>query len=270
MSEPYEFIRVQVDDAGVALLIFDRPETRNAMHLPMNLEIRAALADLAGQGDVRVLILTGAGDRAFVSGADIAELRDRTGEVALAQHNARLCDAIEAFPHPTIAAVRGYALGGGCEVAMACDLRVAGEGARFGQPEVSLGIIPAAGGTWRLPRLVGMGKAKELVFAAAIIDATEAERIGLVNVVTADDLVLDRARTMALAIAANSRLAVQLAKRVMNHGRESGRDAGIGLEAFAQAILYDDDEKKRRMTAFLESRSKKAKSRAAKKGNVDG
>src|SRR5690606_10582502 len=150
---------------------------------------RAALDALALRDDVRALILTGAGDRAFVSGADIVELRARRGSEALMRHNAKLCDAIEAFPVPTIAAIRGFALGGGCEVALACDLRVAGRSARLGQPEVGLGILPAAGGTWRLQRIVGLAKAKELIFTAAIIDAEEARAIGLVNRVVDDEAV---------------------------------------------------------------------------------
>ncbi|MEC9071675.1 MAG: enoyl-CoA hydratase/isomerase family protein, partial [Myxococcota bacterium] len=153
MSSAYNFIQIEVSD-GVALLTFNRPEVRNALHLPMNLEIRAALGELAQRDDVKTVIFTGAGGKAFVSGADIAELRDRKGPVALEQHNALLCDAIENFPTPTIAAIQGWALGGGCEVALACDLRIGGVSAKLGQPEVSLGILPAAGGTWRLPQVV--------------------------------------------------------------------------------------------------------------------
>ena len=258
----YEHIRVDVEEGGVAVLTFDRPEVRNAMHLPMNLEIRAALGALATREDVRVLILTGAGDRAFVSGADIAELRDRTGEVALAAHNARLCDAIEAFARPTIAAIQGFALGGGCEVALACDLRVAGRSSRLGQPEVSLGIIPAAGGTWRLPRIVGLARAKELIYTATVIDAEEAGRIGLVNHVVDDGFALSKARELAGAIAANSPMAVRLAKVAIDAGRESSQHTGLSLEALAQSVLYDDDEKMRRMTNFLEARAARRAARA--------
>lgn len=266
MMTTYEHIRVEVEEDGVAVLTFDRPAVRNALHLPMNHEIRAALGELATRDDVRALILTGAGDRAFVSGADIAELRDRTGEVALAAHNARLCDAIEAFPRPTIAAIQGYALGGGCEVALACDLRVAGRGSRLGQPEVSLGIIPAAGGTWRLPRIVGMARAKELIYTAAIIDAEEAGRIGLVNHVVDEGFALSKARELARAIASNSAIAVRLAKVAIDAGRESSQQTGLSLEALAQAVLYDDDEKMRRMTGFLEARE----ARRAAKASHDG
>ena len=264
MSETsYEYIRVEVQD-GVAVLTFDRPTVRNAMHLPMNLEIRQALLALASEEGVRALILTGAGGRAFVSGADIAELRDRKGEVALEAHNAKLCDAIEAFPRPTIAAIQGYALGGGCEVALACDIRVAGRGSKLGQPEVSLGIIPAAGGTWRLPRVVGVAKAKELIYTAAIIDAEEAKAIGLLNHVVDEGFALAKAREIAQAIAANSPMAVRLAKVAIDAGRESSQQTGLSLEALAQTVLYDDPDKMRRMTSFLEARDAR---RAAKEKN---
>ncbi len=262
----YEHIQVAVEEDGVAVLTFDRPEVRNAMHLPMNLEIRDALSALGERDDVRALVLTGGGDRAFVSGADIAELRDRRGPVALDAHNARLCDAIEAFPRPTIAAIQGYALGGGCEVALACDLRVAGRSSRLGQPEVTLGIIPAAGGTWRLPRIVGLARAKELIYTGAIIDAEEAERIGLVNHVVDDGFALTKARELARTIAANSPIAVRLAKLAIDAGRESSQSTGLTLEALAQSVLYDDDEKMRRMTGFLEAREARRASKAADEG----
>ena len=271
-SRDYEFIQVSVEaDAGIARLVFDRPAVRNALHLEMNLEIRAALDRLAERDDVSALILTGAGDRAFVSGADIAELRDRRGPAALARHNGRLCDAIEAFPRPTIAAVNGYALGGGCEVALACDLRVAGFSARFGQPEVGLGIIPAAGGTWRLQRVVGLAKAKELIFTGAIVDAEEARGMGLVNHVVADDQVMAKATSLATAIAAQSRLAVRLAKLAINAGREIGAGTGSTLEALAQAVLYDDDDKGARMSAFVDARdARRAARRRAAEDTDDG
>ena len=260
MSETYEFIRVDVADA-IATITFDRPEVRNALHLPMNLEIRAALASLAEAGEAKVVIFTGAGDRSFVSGADIAELRERKGPVALERHNAELCDDIEACKLPTIAAINGFALGGGCEIALSCDIRIAADTAKLGQPEVSLGIIPAAGGTIRLQRLLGPGVARELVFTGRVIDAQEAARVGLVSRVVPGAKLLDTARAVAREIAFNSANAVQLAKLVMNEGRASGPEAGVQLEALAQAICYDDPEKDERMGAFLAKREARRKAR---------
>ena len=262
-AHSFEFIELTYPAEGVALITFNRPKVRNALHLPMNLEIREALRILQAEGNTQVLIVTGAGGKAFVSGADIAELRDRRGPEALPAHNAQLCDAIERFPHPTIAAIEGYALGGGCEVAIACDLRVAGHSAKLGQPETSLGIIPAAGGTWRLPRLVGVAKAKELIFTAAIIGAEEAERIGLVNQVVRDGEVLGAALAMAQRITAQSTMAVRLAKVAIQAGRESSQHTGTMLEALSQTVLYDDDEKMTRMTNFVESRAHRRAKRAA-------
>ena len=246
---PYETILLDVDDS-VATLTLNRPEVRNAINLAMVEEIHDALSELGRREDVLALVITGAGGKAFAAGADIAELLERTHEDALRSINTALFKRVEDFPRPTIAAIRGFALGGGCELALACDIRVAGEGAKFGQPEVSLGIMPAAGGTYRLPRLVGLGRAKELIFTGAIIDAREAERIGLVNRVVADDQVLAAALEMAKKIASQAPLAVRLSKMIMNQG---ARGASLTeVESFAQAILFESDDKRRRMTEFLE------------------
>ena len=257
MKHAYEFIEVDVDNTGVATITFNRPDVRNALHLPMNLEIRHALAALGADTNVGALVFQGAGGKSFVSGADIAELRDRKGPEALAQHNARLCDDIEAFPFPTIAAVDGWALGGGCEIALACDMRVAGAGARFGQPEVSLGILPAAGGTWRLPRIVGLAKAKELIFTAAIIDAQTALAMGLVNYAVPAGQAFAKALELAQTCAKQSRMAVRLAKIAISEGRHASASTGSAMEALGQAVLYDDAEKMARMTAFIERKKKK-------------
>lgn len=257
VSPAFETIRLEVDAGGVALLTFDRPETRNALSLTMVREVHRALEDLSLRGDVRCLIFTGAGGKAFVSGADIAELRDRGRLDALARINTGLFRAVEQFPAPTIAAVRGVALGGGCELCLACDLRVAGAGARFGQPEVGLGILPGAGATYRLPRLIGLGAARELIFTGRIIDAKEALALGLVNRVVEDDAVLDAARALAAEVGKNSALAVRLAKQSLALAFETSTDAAQALEATAQAVLFEDEEKRRRMTAFLDKRAGK-------------
>jgi enoyl-CoA hydratase len=253
----YETITLAVDADGIALLTFNRPDVRNAMSKLMVDETRAAIEALVARGDVKALIFTGAGEKAFVSGADIAELRERGRLDALRRINSALFRQVEQLPFPTIAAVRGVALGGGCELAISCDLRVAGEGAKFGQPEVGLGILPGAGACYRLPRLIGLGAARELIFTGRIIDAKEAKALGLVNRVVPDAEVLDAARALAKEIAKNSALAVRFAKLAINLGPEAGTDALQAFETTAQAVLFEDEEKRRRMTAFLEKRAPK-------------
>ena len=254
----YETLLLERDDCGVALCTFNRPEVRNALSRQMVRDIRDVLDSLAHQADLKVLIFTGAGGKSFISGADIAELLQRKRDDAFLRINNGLFREIEAFTTPTIAAVRGFALGGGCELAIACDLRVAGEGARFGQPEVGLGIIPGAGGAFRLPRLVGIGRARELVFTGRIIDAQEALAIGLVEEVVPDDDVLSAARRLAGRIAKNSGLAVRMAKTVLNAGPEMSTEVALALEATTQAVLFEDEEKQARMTAFLERKRVRA------------
>lgn len=239
--------------AGIAVLTLNRPGARNAINLEVVEEMRAALVRLARDSGARVLILTGAGTAAFASGADIGELRDRRAADALRGINSSLFLEIEQFAVPTIAAVSGYALGGGCELALACDLRVAGESARFGQPEVGLGIIPAAGATYRLPQIVGAGRARELILTGRIIDAHEALRIGLVNRVVPDDRVLEEARSTAALIARKAPLALRAAKLALR-ASACGPDAGHAAERLAQAILFETADKNEGMTAFLQGR----------------
>ncbi len=241
---------------GIASVTLNRPEVRNAIDQGMVDDLHRALDELAPRDDVSALVLSGAGGKAFAAGADIAQLRERKSAQALLAINARLFQKVEEFPVPTIAAITGYALGGGCEIAMACDLRVAGRSARLGQPEVGLGILPGAGGTQRLPRLVGLGRAKELIYTGRVIDAAEAERIGLLNFVVDDDQVLSRARELAESIARQGRLAVRLAKIAMNASSRTGQDTGFLLEQLAQAVLFDSADKHERMTAFLEKRKR--------------
>ncbi len=256
MAETTPRIRVETSDR-LAVLTVDRPEARNAIDKRTARELDERLSELASRDDVHALILTGAGGKAFVSGADIGELSARRRDDALRGINASLFKRIEEFPRPTIAAIRGYALGGGCELAMACDLRVAGEGAVFGQPEAGLGILAAAGGTYRLPRLVGIARAKELLFTGRRLSAREALEWGLVNRVVADDAVMDEARTLAAEILAQSALAVRVAKLAVNAGARGGVDAWRTIEDLGQAILFEDDEKARRMTAFLDKGKRK-------------
>lgn len=238
---------------GIAVVTLNRPEVRNAIDLATADDLHWALEVLGSYPRTRVVILTGAG-RAFASGADIQELRRRRAPDALRGINAGLFEQVEAFPAPTIAAVNGYALGGGCELALACDLRIAAQSARFGQPEAGLGVIPAAGAAHRLPRLIGLGRARDLIYTGRIIDADEALRIGLVNRMVPDDALLGEARAMASVIARKSPLALRVAKRVLGaaaYGAAPGRVA----EDLGQAILFESSDRDEGMSAFLKGRA---------------
>ncbi len=247
-------LKVQIDQA-IAHVQLHRPEIRNAINLEMIRELTALLDELSGKEEVRALVLSGAGDKAFASGADIAELRDRTYRDALMALNATLFQRVEDFPRPTVAAIEGYALGGGLELALACDLRVASRSARVGLPEATLGIFPAAGGTWRLPRLVGLGRAKELVFTGRILEAEEAYALGMFERLCAPGDAVRVATELAAQIAQNAPLALQVAKVSLNAAARAAE--GSALERLGQAILFDSPEKQQRMTAFLEKRSKR-------------
>ena len=253
MTTSFDTILVDHLQGGVVRCVFDRPDVRNALNQQMVDEIRLLLTELAAANSTRVLIFAGS-DKVFVSGADIGELRDRRKEDALRFINNGLFRDIEEAPFPTIAAVRGWALGGGCELAAACDLRVAGRGARFGQPEVKLGILPGAGATYRLPRIIGMGNARDLILTGRIVDAAEAFRMGLVNRLVDDQDVLAEAEKLAGEIGKNGRLAVRMARMALSNSTESSDRAGLVLEAVAQAVTFEDEDKFARMTAFLESR----------------
>ncbi len=249
----YKNIRVSVAD-GVAVLTFDRPEVRNALNLETVREGEVALTDLAADAAVGALIVTGAGDKAFVSGADISDLRERTRDDGLAGINSSFFAAVERFPRPTIAAVNGYALGGGCELALACDLRIAAETAKFGQPELGLGIIPGAGATQRLPRVVGLGRAKHLILTGETIDAAQALAIGLVSAVVPAGELHTKAQDLARRVLRQGPLAARLAKVAMNASMRVDLDSGLLIETLAQALCYQSDDKQEGMTAFLEKR----------------
>lgn len=239
---------------GVAHLELNRPEVRNAINLEMIHALHAALDELAVRDEVRALVLSGAGGKAFAGGADIAQLRERTHRESFLAINAALFQKVEDFPRPTIAAVEGYALGGGLELALACDLRVGSKSARVGLPETGLGIYPAAGGTWRLPRLVGLGRARDLVFTGRIVEAEEAFALGIFERLCEPGLTVKTARELAAQIARNAPLAVQVAKVSLN-ALARGADPG-SIERLGQALLFDSPEKRERMTAFLEKRKK--------------
>jgi enoyl-CoA hydratase len=249
-------IRVEIADQ-IATLTIDRPEVKNALNLETVNEMRAALTALTVHADVGVLIITGGGETAFVSGADINDIRARGRDEGLAAINSSLFAEIERFPRPTIAAIHGYALGGGCELALACDLRIASDTAKFGQPELGLGIIPGAGATQRLPRLIGMGRAKYLILTGDIIDAKQALEIGLVSAVTPSGQLQIRARELAKKILRQGPLAARLAKVALNASARVDMDSGLLIETLAQALCYSSEDKLEGTTAFLDKRKAK-------------
>ena len=246
-------VRTDVSES-IATLVIDRPHVKNALDLETVAAVRAAMQPLAADADVGVLIITGGGETAFVSGADINDIRARGRDEGLAAINSTLFAEIERFPKPTIAAINGYALGGGCELALACDIRIASDTAKFGQPELGLGIIPGAGATQRLPRIVGMGRAKHLVLTGEIIDAKQALEIGLVSAVTPPGQLQIRARELAKKILRQGPLAAKLAKIALNASARVDMDSGLLIETLAQALCYSSEDKLEGMTAFLEKR----------------
>jgi enoyl-CoA hydratase len=252
----YRNLRLDLSES-IATLTVDRPSVKNALNFDTINELHRALDELAVNADTGVLIITGAGESAFVSGADINDIRARTREDGLAAINSSLFAKIDAFPKPVIAAVNGYALGGGCELALACDIRVAADTAKFGQPELGLGIIPGAGATQRLPRIVGLGWAKHLVLTGDIIDARQALEIGLVTAVMPASQLQVRARELAKRILRQGPLAARLAKVSLNASARVDLDSGLLIETLAQAICYASEDKLEGTTAFLEKRKPK-------------
>lgn len=251
----YQNILVAIED-GIGLLTINRPEVRNALDYATWDEIRRAVQEFADNAEVKVVILTGAGGKAFASGTDIRALQVRT---PLEQANSTLMDALGAvanLPKPVIAAIDGYALGGGCELSMACDIRIATRKSKFGQPEVNLAIIPGGGGTQRLQRLVGIGKAKELIFTGDIIGADEAERIGLVQKVVDDGegAAVAAAKEMANKIKTKGSIAISLAKLAINVGANTDLQSGLYFERCCQAFAFSTQDKTEGTTAFIEKR----------------
>ena len=249
-----DVLTVDVTD-GIALVTVNRPEVRNAINATVLRAITETLAELAENEDVQVLVFTGAGDKAFVAGADINELAVRTPKDGLKATMQGVYEKVEQFPKPTIAAVNGYAFGGGHELALACDIRIASTNAQFALPETGLGIMPAAGGTQRLAKLVGLGRATEIVLTGRRVKADEALDMGLVTQVVEPDELLITARETAQAIMAKGPLAIQLAKTVIRHGFDVDHQTGILLERLAQSVLYSSAEKAEGTTAFLEKRT---------------
>ena len=250
-----KYIRYELDGA-VATLTINRPERLNALDREVLREIESAAREAANDPSIRCMIVTGEG-KAFVAGADISEMKSMSHDDALAfaQAGHNTFALLESLAFPVIAAVNGFALGGGCELALACDFIHASEKAKFGQPEVRLGVIPGFGGTQRLARRVGIARARELVFTAGIIDAAEALRIGLVNGVHAPDALLTNVRTLAQTIATMGPRAVKLAKDVLRDGEGLRLGDANRLEIDAFARCFSTSDQKEGMAAFLEKRA---------------
>jgi len=241
---------------GIATITFNCPEKRNPLNEETIREILAHLEDAKNDENIRVVVFTGAGDRAFSSGADLNMMKGATAVrgTELSRIGQHMCDYIEALEKPVIAAINGYALGGGIELAMACDIRIASENAQIGQPEINVGLIPGWGGTQRLPRFVGKGIAKEMIFTGKRIDAKTAERLGLVNAVVPADQLKAKVKELALELVSKPPIAIKLSKALINNSTETHPEVGLWQEAEAFGLVASTEDFNEGVTAFLEKR----------------
>ena len=255
-----EYVHCQIEE-GIAIVILDNQPALNALSAPLLTQLDQIFAGLAKNQEVKGVIITGAGEKSFVAGADISEFIQVTGDTAVEfmSRGQRIFDKIEAFDRPVIAAVNGFALGGGNEIALCCDIRIAAENAVFGQPEVNLGIIPGYGGTQRLPRVIGPGKAKEIIFADERINAQEALRIGLVQRVVPKGQAVEEAKKLLKKIMSKGPVAIKMAKKAINEGLKMSLREGLDLEAQGNAVCFGSEDKDEGAKAFLEKRPAKFK-----------
>lgn len=257
----YETIVVEIEE-GIAVLTLNRPAVLNALNDQVFNELADAASTLTADPSVRVVIITG-GEKVFAAGADIGQMASATAvDVTTSDKPShRAFQLIENMPKPVIAAIAGYALGGGCELTLVADVRIAADNAQFGLPEIKLGILPGAGGTQRLPRLIGSGRAKELIFSGDFIKAEEALRIGLVNKVVPADQLFDEAKKMAKRFAARGAVALRMAKSSVNEGLRMDLEAGLQYEHKCFSLLFATEDQKEGMKAFLEKRPAKFQGR---------
>ena len=241
---------------NISIITLNRPEALNALNLQVLHELNYVLKEL-NTSEVRCLIIRGAGDKAFVAGADIAEMKDFTKEEAysFSKLGNDVFTKISQLPFPTIAVIKGYALGGGCELALSCDIRLCTEKSYFGQPETSIGIIPGFGGTQRLARIVGIAKAKQLIFTSKMINSKEAYQIGLVNEIYRDDELFEKSLEMAQNIANNAPIAIRAAKKAINICLQSNLESALELEEDLFSSTFQTNDQKEGMNAFLEKRT---------------
>ena len=252
----FQLLSFELDTEGLALVTIRRPEKLNALNRAVISELGEVFRMAADDASVRALILTGAGEKAFVAGADIAEIA-KTNAIEAEQTSRRgqeIFRALETLRKPSVAAINGFALGGGLELAMCCTIRIASLNARLGQPEVKLGIVPGYGGTQRLPRLVGRGRALELLLSGEPIDAAEAHRIGLVNAIAPQEELIAAAKQWARKVIANGPLAVALTMESVDTGLDAGLDAGLRFETMAFGLSAASEDRREGMAAFLEKR----------------
>jgi len=243
------------EEEGIGFIIINRPELRNALNIDTLLEIESALDILRDDKNIRVIIFTGAGEKSFAAGADISQLNKRTMIDALKPNMTATYRKIEDYEKPTIAAMNGFALGGGLELALACDIRVASLNAKVGLPEAGLGIMPGAGGTQRLSRIIGKGKAMELILTGDVITAAEAERLNLISKAVPQEELMDTAKEYARRISLKGPLALRMAKAAVNRGADMEMENALYLEKLAQTILIGSEDKLEGTQAFLEKRT---------------
>ncbi len=242
-------------DGHVATLTINRPDKLNALNIATRSRLVEELDDLAANDDIRVVIVTGAGEKSFIAGADIAEFEGRSPvEQFRVMTDSSVFLAVDQFPKPIIAAINGFCLGGGCELALACDIRIASEKAKLGQPEINLGLLPGGGGTQRLPRLVGMGAALKMLYTGDFIRADEAHRIGLVDEVVPPDQLQARVKELADTIASKSPVALRLIKQAVRTSARTSLDEGLKQEVTLFSLAFASEDKKEGVDAFLNKR----------------
>ena len=246
-------VKFEVRDK-IAWITIDRPEVRNALDLQTVNEMHSVISEINKSEEIGVAVLTGAGDKVFVAGADIRDIRARKQKDALKMINSRLFKAVEDCEKPVIAAINGIAFGGGCELALSCDIRICSDHAKFGLPEASLGIIPAAGGMYRMARIAGIGLTKELILTGEPIDAPRALQAGIVSRVVPLPELLQTAEQIARKILSRGPLAIRVAKHSLNLIGQLPTEAAMALESFAQGILFESEDKEEGTSAFLEKR----------------
>src|SRR5262245_47750873 len=249
-------------EGRVAIVVINRPDKLNALSQQVRDEVLDALAEIEKDEGVGAVVVTGAGEKSFIAGADISEFAGRTPfDQRHAMRSPRIFDAMATFPKPVLAMINGFCLGGGCELSASCDVRIASDKARFGQPEIKLGLIPGGGGTQRLPRQVGLGHAMRLILSGAMIDAAEAQRIGLVEIVVPPEELRAKTLEVAAEIAAKSPLTLRVAKEALRTSERVGVEDGIAYERDLFCLCFSSEDKKEGVAAFLEKRQPEWKGR---------